>query len=383
MIITADRRKLAESFALAAAVAPSRSTKPILQNVKMVADDAGECHLIATDLDVGVCARVPNVQIVQPGSVLLPAARMTAILRDSTDDEIAITAGSGATHINVRCGASKYKLASANPDEFPAQPTFDHVAFVEIPAAALCDLIHNTIYACDTESSRYALGGVLLEMDSKTPTMIAVATDGRRLAKSSATVALSDAEYNHGDSGMVIVPERAMQLIARILANEPADSVVRFHASNAALAIDTPTATLTSRLVEGRFPKWREVIPKRRDSALIKFVASVILNAVRQAAVVASDESRGINCVFSDGMLRIAASTAEVGESDVEMPIAYDGKSRSVTIDHRYIADFARSLPPDAEFTLDILNGEHALLLTADPCGGVADYQYVLMPLAG
>jgi len=141
--------------------------------------------------------------------------------------------------------------------------------------------------------------------------------------------------------------------------------------------VKSPAFVISSRLVEGRFPKWRDVFPQRRSAARIDMVVGPIHAAVRQAAVVASQESRGIDLTFGDGMLVLSGATAEVGESRVEFPISYQGESITVTLDYRYVVDFLRVLDQQRTFTLEIESADTAALFTTDD-----GYGYVVMPLA-
>jgi DNA polymerase-3 subunit beta len=177
-----------------------------------------------------------------------------------------------------------------------------------------------------------------------------------------------------GDS-MTIVPTHSMQLIERALTD--ADAEIQVAARNNDILIRTPRVTIYSRLVEGRFPKWREVLPQRTGAVQIELTVGPLHSALRQAAIVASEDSRGIDFTFGEGSLVLAASTAEVGQSRVEFPIPYDGANITVTMDHRFIADFLKALDPEKTFTCEIENADGPALYTTDD-----GYSYVVMPLA-
>ena len=178
MKITCDRESLLSAFQTAAMVAPSRSPKPILQNVKMVVSETGAI-LMATDMEIGIQIEVQGIQVDAAGSVIFPVARFGSILRESSDDKLLIEIDSQG--VRVKGARSEFKLPSGNPDEFPSVATFKEEKYHRLTARLFKELIRRTIFATDTESSRYALGGVLLEME---PTRLTgIATDGRRLAK--------------------------------------------------------------------------------------------------------------------------------------------------------------------------------------------------------
>jgi DNA polymerase-3 subunit beta len=371
MKVICEREALLAAFGTAATVAPQRSPKPILQNIKLEVSDKG-ANLLATDLEIGIRIQVPGVQTQVSGSAILPVARFGPILRESSDDTLSIEGDGEST--TVRGERSQFKLPAENPQEFPAVAEFGEASeksFHELPARLLRELIKRTIFATDNESSRYALGGVLLEMAADKIT--GVGTDGRRLAKMEVP-AMSVGGHQSGDS-MTIVPAKAMQLLERALNDN--DAEVQLAARANEVLVRSPRATIYSRLVEGRFPKWRDVFPNRTGVVRVELTAGPLHSAVRQAAIVTSDESRGVDFVFSGGTLVMSGRAAERGQSRIEMPISYDGPELSITLDPRYVSDFLRVLDPERVITMELKDAESAAVCTTDD-----GYGYVIMPLA-
>ena len=368
MKVTCERDKLLAAYQTAAAVAPSRSPKPILQNVKfeVTADSA---ILMATDLEIGIRVEVPGIQVDAPGSVVLPVSRMGPILRESSDATIRLESDGQGTI--VRGERSEFKLPAENPDEFPAVASFNEAKYHEMPARLLREMIRRTVFATDNESSRYALGGVLLELTADKIT--AVGTDGRRLAKMEAP-ATSVGGHQSGDN-MTIVPTKAMHLIERALSDN--DAEVRLSARANDILVKSNRATIYSRLVEGRFPKWRDVFPVRDNVARIELIVGPFYASVRQAMIVTSEESRGVDFTFGEGSVVLSGRAAQIGQSRVEFPIAYDGKPISITLDPRYLSDFLKVLEPATTITLELKDAEAAAVATTDD-----GYGYVIMPLA-
>ncbi|MCA9145845.1 MAG: DNA polymerase III subunit beta [Planctomycetaceae bacterium] len=368
MKITCDREQLLTAFMTAATVAPSRSPKPILRNIKLEVTSE-VTTLMATDMEVGIRIEVSGIEVDKPGTILAPVSLLGSILRESNDDKLTIESDENGTI--VRGERSEFKLPAENPDEFPVVASFSEEAYHEVPIRLFKELVRRTLFATDAESSRYALGGVLLEMEADKIT--AVATDGRRLAKMEGP-AKSVGGHGLGDT-MTIVPSRAMQLMERALTDAGAEIQIAARAND--IMVRSPRATIYARLVEGRFPKWREVFPSRQDSVQIEVTVGPFYSTLRQAAIVASEESRGIDFTFGNGTLVLAGSTAEVGQSRVELPIAYDGEAITVTMDHRFVADFLKVLDNEKSISIDIRDAESAALFTTDD-----GYGYVVMPLA-
>jgi DNA polymerase-3 subunit beta len=206
-----NREGLLDAFSKVSGVVPARSPKPILQNVKLVADPEDGSILMATDLEVGIRCRVLGVKVDQPGAVILPTQRMQSILRALSDEELAIEAD--GDQLVVRGLHAAYKLPSEAPDLFPEIPDFAATAYHAIAAADLRRLIRRTMFATDGESTRYALGGVLVELKPDSVTM--VGTDGRRLAHQ---VAEAQAEGGaEAPPGNPVIPVKALKLIERNL----------------------------------------------------------------------------------------------------------------------------------------------------------------------
>jgi DNA polymerase-3 subunit beta len=172
-----------------------------------------------------------------------------------------------------------------------------------------------------------------------------------------------------------IVPAKALQLIERSLSDE--EGTVAIIGRQNTLVLKTPTRTIFSRLVEGRFPRWRDVLPDTKNLMGIELTVGPLFSAVRQAAVVTDKESKGIEFSFGKGMLVLSGRTANVGQTRVELPIAYDGPTVALCLDHAFVADFLRVLDIGSSFTFYFQDSESATMcVTAD------GYQYVVMPLA-
>lgn len=367
MKIVCDRKQLSDAFATAAMVAPSRSPKAILQNVKLEAIEQG-AQLMASDLEFSVRLNVPQVQVSRGGAIVLPVARFNSILRESTAEKLTIEANDRG--IVVKADRSEFRFPTINADEFPSVPHFKDEKYHVVAAPLFRQIVQRTEFATDTESGRFALGGVLLELEGGRIT--AVGTDGRRLAKMEGP---AEAVGGHSTvDSQTIVRTASMRLLGRSIVDS--DEYVHIAARGNDIVFRTPKAVFHSRLVEGRFPRWRDVIPTRPDAQRIDLVVEPFFAAVRQAAILASDETKGVDFEFSEGTLTLQAVSAEHGESKVELPVTYAGPAVGATLDHKFVADFLKVLPGDKLFTLEIENEDQAVVCTTDD-----GYSYVIMPL--
>jgi DNA polymerase-3 subunit beta len=367
MKLVCHRGALAAAFQVVSGVVPTRTPKAILQNIKVEAVP-GRAVLIGTDQEVGIRYAISEADVQQPGEVLLPTSRVLAILREMQGETVSIESTESGTW--VRGDRAEYKLGAENPAEFPSVAEFPDQPAYQISAGTLRQMIRRTLFATDTESTRYALGGVLVELKGDSITL--AATDTRRLAVVQGPVVPGDAPPVENPTP--VVPSKAMSLIERSLANE-ADTVSLLIRQNDVL-VKTTTATIYSRLVEGRFPKYQDVIPARSPIS-IEIATGPFYATVRQAQIVTSEESRGVDFDFGAGLLTLCSRAADVGESKVELPISYDGEKLVITFDPRYVADFLRVLEAEQPLKLELTDSESAAVFRTDD-----GYTYIVMPLS-
>lgn len=368
MKITCDREKLAGAFQLAASIAQTRSPKEILHHVKL--DVSSEQSLLmATDMETGIRIVVEGIEIAAAGKALLNVGRVGQILKESGDERL--TVESDDSRLRIKGEHSEFNLPSANPDEYPTVVGFDEERYHEIPARLFREMVRRTVFATDPDSTRFALGGVLLELTGEE--IIAVGTDGRRLAR---MIGKGKAAGGHETVGSTtIVPVKSLSLMERSIGDS--DEVVHVATRGNDILLRSNRCTMFSRLVEGRYPNWRQVIPTRQDAVQIRMTAGPFHNVIRQAAIVADQESRGLDFNFADGLLMLSAQTADLGQSRVEMPIDYNGEPIRLKLDYRFLSDFLRVLDLDTQFTMEIVNSTSAALLTTDD-----GYAYVVMPMS-
>ena len=366
MKLQCHRSTLATALQIVGTVVPTRTPKEILRNVKLQVD-TGTATLVATDLEVGVRVELTGVETDSNGEVLLPTSRMSSILRELTDETIGIEVTE--TSIQVRTTGSEFTLSSEDPDEFPDVATFEGEQFLAIPGAALREGIVRTKFATDQESTRYALGGILFDPTSDAVTL--VATDSRRLAVASLPVRPEGFE-EPANPGPVI-PSKAMKLIEKSITDDQEEVQVAINAND--ILVRCGQSTISSRLVEGRFPDYSKLIDTGGGSIATLEVDS-FHTAVRQADIVTSDESRGVDFSFDKGQLTLKTVAADVGESTVEIPVAYDGEAGSISFDPRYIIEFLRVLKPESTVSLHLSDSESAAVFRTDD-----GYTYVVMPL--
>lgn len=372
MKVRLTREPLLAALQSASAVVPARSPKPVLSNVKLEAHGA-TAVVSATDLEVGIRVEIESVEAAAAGAVLLPSGRLMAIVRESQPGTVFDIHSDGTAAV-VKAPRSEFRLPAEDPLEFPSVATFPSEPCFEVSPPLVRELVRRTVFSTDSESSRYALGGVLLEFSAQAATgsVIAVGTDGRRLAKMEGPAAANNGVPSDAQP---IVPARAMQLVERCLGD--ASTPVHVAVRPSEILVKTGPTTISARLVEGRFPRWRDVFPDRPDAVRVKIVAGPLLAAVRQAAIVTSEQSKGVDFNFASGQLVLSGRSAESGESRIELPIEYVGAAVTIKLDPRFMSEFLRVLDGAATVTLELTDAQSACVCRTDD-----GYGYVIMPLA-
>jgi DNA polymerase III subunit beta len=367
MKLKCHRPSLATAFQVVSGVVPSRTTKDILKNVKLQVE-GGKATLIGTDSEVGVRYEIPQIETDSAGETLLPTNRIVSILRELQDESVEIEVSEDA--VWIRSAHSQFRLSASDPAEFPPVAAFEDEPSFVLPGGTLKQMIHRTIFATDVESTRYALGGVLVDLEPERITM--AATDTRRLAM---------VEYVGDSPGLKdvanrnpVIPSKAMVLIERSIEDDKEDVAVAVYPNH--VLVKTGRSTIYSRLVEGRFPRYRDVIPNQPRST-IELVVAPFHSAIRQAQIVTNEESRGVDFQFANGMLTLNSQAADVGQSTIELPISYDGEDLTITFDPRFIGEFLRVLDAGASVRLELIDPESAAVLRTDDA-----YTYVIMPLS-
>ncbi|MDA7951981.1 MAG: DNA polymerase III subunit beta [Pirellulaceae bacterium] len=369
MKITLDRAKFLSSFAAAASVAPQRSPKAILQNVKVEATDS-KVTLVASDTEISIRVETEGCQVEKPGFTVLPVARFGSILKENRGEKIELELKE--SKLDVKGDGVHFELPVESADLFPVVDDWQSEKYHEMNIPLFKEMVRRTLFATDNESSRYALGGVLFELQDEKAIM--VATDGRRLAKMESIAAAVEG-HTTGEK-MVIVPSRAMQTLERVLG--ASEGNIWIGTSENKIHFKADGVVLSALLVEGRFPAWKEVFQSSKENKLrADLTVGPFYSALRQAAIVSSDESRGIDFSFESGRLKMSASTSEIGNSEVELPVTYENEPVEITLDHRFVSDFLKVLGPESVAKISLQEDSRPAVFSAED-----NYDYVVMPLS-
>jgi DNA polymerase III subunit beta len=301
MRFTISREKLQEGLTAVTASIPAKTTLPVLANILVETTERG-IRLSGTDLDIAVSTEV-TADVETPGAITIPAKKLSEIARELPPAPVKIGA-MGEQRITLECGRSRFKLLGLPRDEFP---TFPQVRFQDswrVRSGDLQKLISHTSFAVSTEESRPILNGVLWEL--RADRMRMVATNGHRLTR-------MDLPTAGGNSlgGDLIVPPKALDQVRRLF---PAEEELEIAQGDNHLGFRSPFTSVFTRLIEGPYPNYEQVIPRDNDRVAISDKVALI-SALKRMSVIASDQTHRIRLSFNAALLRFSVQTPDLGEA--------------------------------------------------------------------
>ena len=366
MRFTISREKLQEGLAAVTASIPSKTTLPVLANILVEATDKG-IRLSGTDLDIAVTTEV-TADVEAAGAITIPAKKLSEIARELPPAPVRMAAV-GEQRVTLECGRSQFKILGLPRDEFP---TFPSVRFNEswrIRSGDLQKLISHTSFAVSTEESRPILNGVLWEL--RPDMMRMVATNGHRLAKMEMAIKSAGAPASD-----LIVPPKALDQVRRLF---PEDEQLEVARGDNHLGFRSPFTAVFTRLIEGPYPNYDQVIPRDNNRVAIADRAA-LAGALRRMSIIASDQTHRIRLSFNAGMLKSSVQTPDLGEAQDEVAVRYTGDALDIGFNANYLLEILRYIPTD-EVRLTFKAPERAATLEPEGWADPASYLCLVMPL--
>lgn len=342
-------------------VVSSRTTLPILSNVLLVAKD-GRIQFTTTDLDVGITGSV-EAQIEKEGATTLPAKRLVSIVRELPSNDVEVSVD-GKNHASIRSGPSFFKIIGLGEAEFPPLPDFAGAKEFKIPQVVLRDGLRKTAYAISNDETRYVLNGIFTSFRDGKLTL--VATDGRRLAMVDA-----DLEFPASHETDVIIPTKAVQELQRLL-GEAGEVLVKLSDSQISFAVGDNL--LCSKLIEGNYPNYRQVIPGDSNERVV-IAREALLETVRRVSLLSSEKSNSVKLVFSENRIEVTANSPDVGEAQESMDVIYQGPPMQIAFNPEFLQAPLRNLDSDDVY-LDLIDEMSPGVLRIE-----GTFLYVLMPM--
>jgi len=341
-----NRDHFAYGLAQVLNVVGSKATMPILSNV-LIEAEKDQVSLTTTNLDLGIRCKI-TAEVKEAGAVTLPVKRLANIVRELPNIDVAIDA-SPNHQVKLSSGGSSFRIMGIGKEEFPPLPEFGDEKAYTLEQAELTTMLRSVAYAQSTDETRYILNGVYLNFRDGKFTL--VATDGRRLA-----LIAKEMEVPAESAGAIILPAKTVSELAHLL--DKGEKVkINFNDRRCAFQIATNKDTnglvdsiyLYSKVVEGNYPNYQQVIPKETHQR-IKLERELFLQCVHRAALVCSEKANSVKLKLTSNLLEITAQSPDFGEAHESMAINYSGPDLQVAFNPAFLIDPLKALTKDEVF---------------------------------
>ena len=361
MKFTILRSKFLEGLMTVQNVVSTKGTLQILSNALIHVED-NQMWITTTDLDISMRCVIP-CEVEKEGSTTMPIRRLVNIIKELNEGNVLVEVNSDDV-ASFQSGSSFFKIIGLSTRDFPPVPATEGKFCYRIDQGVLREMLRKTSYAASLDETRRVLNGVLLAFKDDKLTM--VATDGRRLA-------LVDHEIEFPPEAEVemILPTKAVTELSRVLESE---GEIKIYAQKNQVVFEIGKTMMSSKLVDGVYPNYRQVIPGGCDER-IALEREELFKAVRRVSGVATDKSNAIRMTFSANQLTLNINSPEVGEGRETIPIKYAGKEISIVFNPEYVMDPLKNMDQD-EVYFELNDGHSPALLKC-----TVPFLYVLMPL--
>ena len=360
MKLKVEKNTLLNGIQIVQNVIIAKATLPILSNI-LIETQQDSLRLTATDLDIGITCLVP-VDIQEAGAVTVPAKRFSDIVKELPEGEINITTKKN-NQVNIETGLCQFKIMGLAREEFPKLPEFKDKEVIKLEQAALKEALNLTSFSVSMDETRYILNGILFRLSKNNLTL--VATDGKRLA-----IAEKKLNYNVNKDINIIVPIKTIHELNRNLKDDGELSLIL--GSNQVL-FDLGGVMVISRLIEGEFPDYKQVIPPATENKM-RVNRGEFLLAVKRAALLSTPDYQAIKLEVFKNKLVVSKSTPNVGESREEAVVEYQGKELAIGFNPNYLVDVLKNL--SEEFVnLELVDSEKPGVIR------INGYIYIVLPM--
>lgn len=366
MKITIPRQELLDTVNKVKSVVAAKSALPILSHI-LIETGEGCVRLAATDLKVSIeCSVDCNVE--RPGALTVSSQRISSMLAEMPDEDICLDLMDNNV-IQITCGRIETKLFSMSPDEFPPIRDFGGIEPLVFNQGMLRNLFFKTSFAICTDQARYNLTGLLFEISQGRLTV--VATDGRRMS-----LASSDEGVPSGIDIKVIIPSKMIHELERLLGDEE-DVKVYMDESQSAFVFNR--SRLVTALIEGNFPNYEMVVPKKHDKEIV-IDTSKFTEAMRRTRTMTNEKFNSVRMNIEPEMITLRVVTPEVGEYVEELATEYGGDPVEIAFNPEFILEVLRHI--SAEKTCLVLkDGGSPGLIKPYTEAPVDHYLNVIMPI--
>lgn len=333
---------------------------PILSNI-LLETQQDSLKLTATDLDIGIICVIP-VNTQESGAITIPAKRFGDIIKELPTDEVSINTKKNNLII-IETEQCQFKVMGLAPEEFPKLPEFKDKEVIKLEQQTLKEMLKLTSFAVSFDETRYILNGILFKIDKNS--LVLVATDGKRLAITERKLKQDTDKDIH-----FIVPIKTIQELNRNLKEEGGLSLIL---GNNQVLFDLQTVVIVSRLIEGEFPDYRQVIPPASENKM-GIDREQFLLAIRRAALLSTPDYQAVKLELFKDKLVVSKSTPDIGESREEASVEYRGKEMAIGFNPQYLIDVLKNLQEE-RIEFELTDSEKPGVIR------INGYTYIVLPM--
>jgi DNA polymerase-3 subunit beta len=368
MKLSCGRQALLAELQVVARASASRGAIPALSGVRLAASDS-RVELAATDTEIALRSSL-EAQVERPGVVLLPARLLVDILRALEGESVSLEQRAEANEVTVSSERATFSLRLLFADDFPRIPDGIDDGAVELPAKAMSATIERVAKAASRDESRPVLTGILVSMDDQGLRM--VATDSYRLSVKETPLDGGSREPFEAN-----VPARALQELSRVAAETGADAV-KIAVRDNQVVFGAERMTLSSRLIDGQFPNYRQLLPDSYEHEL-RVSREELSSVVRRIGILAQ-RTAPLRMRFEAGQVTVSAQTPDVGEASETVPVNYTGEPLEIGFNPQFLQDGLDSVQSD-ELVVKLISPLRPGLLEAGGDGEEGNFLYLIMPV--
>jgi DNA polymerase III subunit beta len=368
MRFSVERQPFLSELQLVTRAAATRSAIPALGGV-MLRGEGDSLELTATDTEIALRSSMP-AELDQDGALLLPARLLVDIVRVADGDTVTIESGSDQGVVQVTSQRASFAVRTLQAEDFPKLPAAGSDSAVRLDAQALAATIQRVARAASRDETRPVLTGILVSLDG--PTLRMVATDSYRLSVKEAPVPSAN-----GAAFEANVPARALQELGRVISETQPESVAIVTKDNQ-VVFDAGRVTLSSRLIDGQFPNYRQLLPETYEHDIV-IDKSELLGVVRRVSLMAQ-RNAPLRLRFDEGALTLSAQTPDVGEASESVPVNYQGEQLEIGFNPQFLQDGLESVGQD-EVRLRLISPLRPGLIEGAGEGDTDQFLYLIMPV--
>jgi DNA polymerase III subunit beta len=361
MKIKVNKDAIIDSLQKVQSVINPRNALPVLSNILFRAEN-GRLELTATDMNLTVRATL-DAEVLESGATTLPAKRIFGVFRELSVDEAEMEVNE-ANIAFIHAASSYFRIHGISEADYPSLPEMADAKTYTLDQSAFRNMLRLTSYAASTDATRQLLNGVLLSF--KGGKLSVVATDSRRLA-----LVEQEVEFPADAALDMIVPLKTVEELLRTLGDAGSLKIL---ATPKQVAFEFDGILIISKLVEGAYPNFRQVIPQATGER-VAMERETLLTAVRRTSQLVSDAVSGVKLTFTKNRLEILAAAAEIGEGRETMDVKYNGPDIAISFNPAFLMDPLKALTPD-EVYLDLVDDTSPGVIRS-----TISFVYVLMPI--